>query len=287
MYWKRQGEARYLIRTGTDNTQRSLGRESPETIAIMERFQARKQAVESRLKDLETQLDQQRRLNRALFVGRAPKEMLDLLQVLADAEIDEFFTVVGTHALYAYEAAASGRFVSRSVMATQDVGLLFDTRWRMQCLAQMHLQQSSLIGLLKKADPTYELVEGQLYTARNSKGFEIDIIRREAVADAPHPMRATDHEEDFWVTQAKRAGVLLASKPFHAIVVGSDGRMAMVRTIDPVVFVHFKQWLAQQKDREAGKRQRDAVQAETVEAVVRDRLPQWDSFDRPQPDEEP
>lgn len=47
----------------------------------------------------------------------------------------------------------------------------------------------SLIGVLRKADPTFRVKRDQLQTAVNDGGFEIDIIRRQAAGDDPHPMR--------------------------------------------------------------------------------------------------
>jgi Protein of unknown function (DUF3620). len=69
----------------------------------------RKQASAERLTGLKAALDQQQRMNRALRVGRVDPLVVALLNRLASTHLSEHFRVVGTHALYAYEAAAGVR----------------------------------------------------------------------------------------------------------------------------------------------------------------------------------
>lgn len=108
MYWKTQGKTDYLIRTSEKNSQKSLGPRSPETEAMHTKFLARKSAAEQRLAELKATLERHQRMNRALYVGRVPQILVDILQAIDAAGLSEFFTVVGTHALYAYEAATGG-----------------------------------------------------------------------------------------------------------------------------------------------------------------------------------
>lgn len=51
MYWKRQGETEYLIRTSPGNAQKSLGPRSGKTEQIHQNFTARKAEAEQRLSD--------------------------------------------------------------------------------------------------------------------------------------------------------------------------------------------------------------------------------------------
>ena len=274
MYWKPQGKTDYLIRTSPTNSQKSLGPRSQDTEDNYKKFTARKVSVEARVKNLVAQLGVHKRLNRALFVGRAPQMLVDILSALERAGIAEHFTVVGTHALYAYEAAAGVRVESGDVLATKDIDLLWDTRKRIQFAARMEFAGASMLGLLKKVDPTFEIRHDQRYTAVNSKGFEVDIIRREATDGDPHPLRITDDKDDFWVTQAERAGVLLNAERFTAMIASPSGDMARMTTVAPVAFTRFKRWLAVQPSRDVMKRTRDAMQADVVEAIVAEYLPQ-------------
>lgn len=273
MYWKRQGKTDYLIRTSPTNTQKSLGPRSGETETIYEKFVARKTKVEARVALLAAELSRHQRMNRALFVGRAPQILVDILNALSRAGLSEHFTVIGTHALYAYEAAAGVRFGSTDALATQDVDLLWDTCKRVSFATQMKFIGSSMVGLLQKVDPTFEIRQDQRYTAVNSKGFEVDIIRREASEGDPHPLRLTDDAEDLWAVQAKITGVLLSGPRFSSMIVSPSGYMARMETISPLTFVKFKRWMAAQADRDPMKTSRDSLQADLVEQLIEEYLP--------------
>lgn len=274
MYWKTQHERDYLIRTTPTNAQKSLGPRTEETEKTFARFIERKETSEETVSRLTKALERQQRMNRALFVGRVPKTVVDILDTLYRAGIAEHFTVVGTHALYAYEAAAGVRFES-AALATQDVDLLWDTRKRVRFVAQMNVLGSTMIGLLRKVDASFTLREEQPFTAYNADGFEVDIIRREAIEGDPHPLRLTESDEDFWAVQAQRAGQLLSAKRFSAVVVTASGHMARMNTIAPAEFCVFKRWMSVQSNRDRIKRQRDALQVEVVQQLMEEYLPQW------------
>nr|WP_063791549.1 GSU2403 family nucleotidyltransferase fold protein [Burkholderia ambifaria] len=274
MYWKSQGEREYLIRTSSTNAQKSLGPRSDKTEGIYAKFTARKVEMEAQLSRLQLALEKHQRLNRALRVGRAPAIAVNVLAALERAGLAEHFTVVGTHALYAYEAMAGVR-VESAALATQDVDLLWDTRKRVQFVSQMNILGSTMIGLLKKVDSTFTIRDNQRFTAVNADGFEVDIIRREASEGDPHPLRLTDDAEDFWAVQARRAGTLLSAPRFSAVIVTASGHMARMNTIAPAAFCEFKRWMADQTDRDPLKRQRDALQVEIVEQLMEEYLPQW------------
>lgn len=273
MYWKPQGKTEYLIRTSPSNSQKSLGPRSPETESIYGKFTERKASSEGRVKNLAAQLGVHKRLNRALFVGRAPQMLIDILAMMNRVGIAEHFTVVGTHALYAYEAAAGVRISSGDVLATKDIDLLWDTRKRIQFSTTMAVAGYSMLGLLRKVDPSFRLRRDQPYTAVNDKGFEVDIIRRETAEGDTHPMRITNAEDDFWVTQAESAAELLDAPRFTAMIVAPSGDMARMTTVSPIAFAKFKRWLAAQPTRDPMKRSRDTLQAEVVEQLAAEHLP--------------
>ncbi|MBP3981489.1 hypothetical protein J8G26_12190 [Acidovorax sp. JG5] len=276
MYWHAgppsAPEARYLVRTTPTGAETSLGPRTPENEAIYERFMRRKQESAERMAGLKAALDLHRRLNRALRVGRVEPLIVDLLARLASTQLAPHFRVVGTNALYAYEAAAGVR-LDADALATRDIDLLWDTRKRIQFATQLARVDSSMLGVLKKVDSTFRIRKSQKYTAVNKDGFEVDIIRRERAGDDPHPIKLSDDDEDFWVAQARRANVLLDSPQFSAVIVATNGTMARINTVHPATFVSFKRWLANQRDRDAIKRRRDGLQADVVQKLVDEYLP--------------
>jgi len=273
MYWKAVNGVDYLIRTSVHNAQKSLGPRNVETTAIYASFITRKADAETRVRDLSAALKRHQRMNRALFVGRVPTIVIDILDMLQRAGIAEHFTVVGTHALYAYEATAGVRVQSAAV-ATRDVDLLWDTRKRFRLATQLKRLDSSMLALLRKVDKSFSLIEKQRYTAVNSQGFEVDILRREAQEQDPHPAQLSNDEDDFWVVQARNAEQLVSAPRFTAVVMGTTGHMARMNTVHPLAFARFKRWLATQPNRDPLKTGRDTLRADTVEQLVREYLPQ-------------
>jgi hypothetical protein len=67
--------------------------------------------------------------------------------------------------------------------------------------------------------------------------------------------------------------MLTDARRFEHIVVSATGRMALMPTIDPRVFVEFKTWLATEaSDRPAIKRRRDGQQAAIVQTLLDESL---------------
>ena len=272
MYWKNTG---YLIRTSATGAEKSLGPRSPETTEMYERFTERKQASAERLAGLKASLEDHRRMNRALRVGRVDPLITRLLRRLDATALSEHFRVVGTHALYAYEAEAGIAFDADAV-ATRDIDLLWDVARRVQFATALKRVDSSMLGVLKKVDATFRVRRSQKYTAVNKDGFEVDIIRREPVDGDPHPLRLSSDEDDFWAAQAPNAHILLDSPPFSAVIVASNGEMARMNTLHPLAFAKFKHWMSGLPGRDSKKRERDELQATAVEAVVHEFLPQYE-----------
>ena len=172
MYWKRQGEYEYLVKTQPDNRQQRIGPRSEQTERTHTEFTTRKRTLEERLQSLREALTEAERMNKALKAGRVPSMVVSVLQTLDNAGLGEHFTVVGTHALYAYESAAGVRIV-QGALATQDVDLLWDARKRVRFLTDLGKIDSSLLKVLQKADATFQRKDQQNETAINAKGFEI------------------------------------------------------------------------------------------------------------------
>ncbi len=272
LYWKTQGHTDYLIRTSTRNSQKSLGPRSPETEAIYQKFTARKAETEQRLSDLSTELVRHQRMNRALHVGHAPKLLVAILSRIFKAGLSDYFTVVGTHALYAYEAAAGVRFRDEA-LATRDVDLMWDVRKRLSFVTQMSRLDRSMLSLLQKVDPSFRLRADQSYTAVNSKGFEVDIIRREVRESDPHPVRLTDAADDLYAVPINRLERLQSGKKCSEMIVATTGHMARMNTIHPLLFAAHKRWMSEQPSRDPLKRRRDLLQANLVQELVDHYLP--------------
>ena len=268
MYWKRQQAHEYLVKTLSYGRQHRMGPRSPATEQIYLEFTDSKSKFETRLKSLRVELKAAERLNKALKIGRVPATVVAVLQVIEDAGLGQHFTVVGTHALYAYETAAGVRIV-QGALATQDVDLLWDARRRVRFMSDMQKLDSSMLRVLQRADATFQRKEDQNETAINAKGFEVDFLRRQPVDGDPPPFRFSGDEDDLWPVQAVRASVLTSAPRFEHIVVSATGRMTLMRTVSPHTFVEFKRWMAAKaRHRAQAKRRRDLQQADIVQSLL-------------------
>ena len=270
MLWREIKGTRYLIRTSAAGAQHSLGPASDQTVAMFNSFIARKEQLEQRRTALGAKLDEMRKLNKVYRVGRTPQVVVTLLQVLEKAGIAEQFITVGTHALYAYESACGVR-VGTEALATRDVDLLYDTRQHVAFVTSMQRLDSSLMGIFRKADKTFRVRPDQLQTAVNDEGFEIDVIRRQAVDGDPHPLPMSDKEDDLWAVQVPSGNQLVSARRHEQMVVSPRGDMALMRTVHPMDFVRIKTALAKTLGRDPVKRPKDALQAQVVQHL-------WDEY---------
>ncbi len=272
MIWREQGGRTYLVRTAPTGSQKGMGARTPETEAIHASFVTRKAALESRRTHLAKSLDTHQRLNKALFVGRVDDIVVATLNALHQSGLEHNFTVVGTNALYAYEAKAGVRVEERH-LATNDLDLLWDNRRKLRLAVQQELSEHGLLGILKRIDKSFELRADQPYTAINKDGFEVDVLRRLGPGSDREPARLSGLEDDFWAVKARNADWLLSAPKFRQMVVSSTGRMAEMVTVDPRAFVLFKLWMAQDRLRDPLKRTRDANQAKVVLKLIEERMP--------------
>lgn len=244
MFWREQAGRRYLIRGAAGGGQKSLGGDTPENRDIHDRFAERKAVAEQRVQSLKAALQEQQRLNRALRVGRVPGVVVNTLQALAAAGLQDHFLTVGTHALYAYETAAGVR-VQSAATATRDIDLLFDKQKRLSFVTQLQRLDTSLLGVLRKADKTFAVRRDQLQTAVNADGFEVNICGQ----------------------------ISLPSNRCSQVVVAASGAMARMNTIHPADFARIKRALAARADRDPLKKSKDELQARVAEQLLAGYLP--------------
>lgn len=266
MIWRELRGVRYLIRTSAASAQKTIGPDSLETQAIYARFMERKAMATTRVKSLGARLDEQRKLNRVYGVGRAPNVIVQVLQALQKAGIAEQFLTVGTNAIYAYESACGVR-VGTEAMATRDMDLLFDTRQRTAFVSTLRRLDSSLLAVLRKADPSFRVMRSQLQTAVNDDGYEIDIIRRTAKDGDPHPMRMSADEDDLWAVQVSSGEKMISGRRFQQLVVSVSGHMAHMQTLHPLDFIDVKSALSADSQRDPLKRPKDGLQARVVQSL--------------------
>ncbi len=275
MRWKTLRGVDYLFRErDRRGNGKSLGRRSPETERVLNEFQEGKARAQTRLVAIRKQIDEQARLNKALRLGRVPRVIARILRELDEHELLGDFIVLGTQALFAYEAAGGVQFLLE-LLASGDVDLLYDVRKKLS-LVSAHLKGEGLLGLLKKADRSFELVRKRGFRAANAGQFMVDLIA------APRSMfeaeAITFGADDLVASEVPGLQWLVNSPKLDAIAVDEEGWPVPLRVPDPRAFALHKAWLSQQPTRDPLKKPRDLAQAKVVAQLVREQMPHL-SFD--------
>lgn len=270
MRWKTLRGTDYLFRQrDRRGNGKLLGRRSPETEAVLRAFLEGKAAADDRLRKIRGQLDEQARLNKALRLARIPRVVARVLREIDAAGLYGAFTVLGTQALYGYESAAGVQFLTE-LLASGDVDLLYDTRKKIT-LVSHKLHGEGLVGLLKKADKTFECVRKRGFRAANAGQFMVDLIV------APRPMHEAQPvsfgEGDLVASEVPGLQWLLNAPKLDTVAIDEDGWPTPLRVPDPRAFALHKTWLSFQSRREPLKKPRDLGQAKAVARAVVEHMP--------------
>jgi hypothetical protein len=122
MTWKTVSGRDYLVRVvDSRGGQKSLGPRGPETEKTFAAFHEGKKNLDERLNSLMTELQEQARFNKAARINRVPASAAKVLAVLDQRGLmGSSLHVIGTNAIYGYEAAA-GVIVRSDLLATRDL----------------------------------------------------------------------------------------------------------------------------------------------------------------------
>jgi hypothetical protein len=272
MHWKSIAGRDYLYRT-LGKTNKSLGPRNEKTEAMQRDFLERKERVEERVATLADKVKTLSRVNAVYRVGHVPNEVADICIALDDAGLlDTNITIIGTNAMHAYAAMAGVRFPDE-IMATVDMDLLWNNKSKLNVATTKAVEEGGLLGILKRADRTYEIKPGQAFRAQNNSGYMVDLIRQ-----MPDPPWALEPDrffnQDLVATDIWNMKWMLGAPRQVQTAIALDGRPFRLAAPDPRAFAMFKLWLGTEcPDREPLKRNRDIAQADAVITLIQDRLP--------------
>jgi hypothetical protein len=275
MHWKSAAGREYLYRThdGKGNAS-SLGLRSGVTEQTMADFVEKKRALQTRQTSLQHKMLERSRMAKALRIGTAPKLLASLCEKLVQADLmGKHILIIGTNALYAYEALAGVQFDS-DIIATSDIDLLWQHRTRITAVTR-DVQEEGLLGILQKIDKTFSLLESEKFRAVNDAGFMVDFIRQ-----TPSPPWRIERQQlggvdDFVPVDLPNMKWMISAPRLRQVVLAQDGRAFEMEVPDPRAFMLYKNWLCTQPEREPLKRGRHASQAQLIASLLQERLPQY------------
>jgi len=276
MHWKKSKGREYLFRSQDRfGYGKSLGLRSPETEKILAQFQQGKQREKERLSALKDRLKEQSRFCKAALIQRVPRIVCSILRLLDQQNIlGRNVMVIGTNAMYAYEAAA-GVFFDVSTMATGDMDILWDIRPKLTLAVDKDMDNTGLLGIIRKADRSFESISTGGFRAVNRDGYMVDLIKSEPKQLLRKEARRMGGPDDLKAVEIRNLQWLISSPKFSQVVIGEDGYPASSVVPDPRAFALQKLWLSGQTDREPVKKRRDHDQGLVAAQLIIQYLPQY------------
>lgn len=271
MNWSGARNNHYLYRIdGSGTVRRSLGPRSPATEKLKDEYTAQRRRLRERRSRLAKKLKQEAPINRAYRLGRVPNIAASVMRAIdEEGLLGGPLLVVGTHSLYAYEAAA-GLHLDASLIATTDIDLLLDARRRLK-IAVLEGEEATVLSVLRRVDKTFQK-QANTYRAANDDGYLVDVIKpfdEDALRAQPDP----GPENDLEAVGIMGLQWLINAPRFEQVAIAADGRPVRIACVDPRAFALHKYWVSTEAEgRKPGQRRRDMQQAKAAAVIARDYL---------------
>jgi hypothetical protein len=271
MYWRPHKGQDHLYHRLSDKRRPYIGPRNAETEARYQEFTEGKATAKERVASLKGQLRKQGALAKAVGIDRVPPIAAKVLEGLNDEpDLRDQVTIVGAHALWAYETLAGVQFESQ-IVATKDVDIMWDVGRHLRLAGP--LAGHGLLGFLQGIDRTFKRDDKLRFRAVNSKGYAVDLL----APDRPgyRGLKLVRTQRDLVANRMDALNELLGD-PIERVIIGQLGHIiTTMRVPDPRAFVRNKVGLSKRTDREADKRKRDLMMAEAVARLIVEHLPQY------------
>ncbi len=266
LYWRKSGGKEYLTKKkSSQNRVESLGVKSDETIKIYEDFVQHKSLLKESLSELSTKLTKIGKLNKIELLTRVPSALIKIYQKINELKLEDKMILIGTNSLYAYEAYC-GVFLEDEELATEDIDLLAKKNKSLSVVFKEVMPQGTVTSLLKLIDKSFEQDKKLPYRFRNKNGVLLEII-------SPTNSKKSVVKNKFMdLLDLEMSGMqwLENSPILKSMVIGENGKCAIISTIHPLEFAVYKNWLSQQVDRNIHKKNRDHKQSKLVTYLIKE-----------------
>jgi len=274
MAWKKVRDTEYLFKTrdrfGNGET---LGERSPETEKIYDAFHQNKKERMEIFRSCRDELQKHSRIAKFHKLQRVPSIATKILRELDNHNLlGEHIMVIGTHAIYAYEAAAGVRLDTKYT-STDDIDFLWDARKKLSLAIKEDGEPGDFMDIIKKADKTFQVYKNQPHRAYNKDGYEVDLVKAMPSRMAKKERTQIGGPGDLDAAEIMNLTWLVSSPKFEQTVIGMDGIPATMVAPDPRAFCLHKFWASKQLDRGRTKGAKDKNQAFAVARLVLEHMP--------------
>jgi hypothetical protein len=255
-------------RINRKNVRKCLGPKSEENDKVLEKFNAMKKMAKERAFSITEAIEKQAGINAGYRLGRVPKLTAQVIRKLHQAgAMESGCFVLGTNAMYAYEALMGVKF-EQDIMSTGDLDILVDTRRKLQLIVPDNQESITLQDIVMSADKNFMKNARRPYALTNGKGFDVEFIKEAESPpwkDSKYPLSADDivpatiHQLSWYINAPK----------VNAIALDERGYPLRIVTVDPLYFAVYKMFMSKEDERNPIKKIRDALQAQhLVQAML-------------------
>lgn len=266
LFFKKVGAYEYLLHKVRGIIYHK-GKRSPATEAECAEFHATKHRLKTRFAILKKNVETNQRMNKAVHVGAVPTEVIEVLTQLEQHGLADKSVILGWPALYAY-SQSSGVKLDSVKLEGQKGTLLASHLDTLRVLVQSPKDGSADL-LLQLKHSLRAVAEVDASVARHSPWWDLNVrfapsmskaaAKRKASAKIKTKTKAPP-EDDLTAAKARKvmllrgkaaasrhathtdawANLLGRAPTYEQVVVGKTGKMALMRTLDPKVFVSWE-----------------------------------------------
>jgi len=260
MFWEKD---RLVKKRSRDNKKEYLGKRDTQTENIYKLFIEGKEKSKEILRLSKEELKIQEKFNKFYKLNRTPVALIKIFQKLNRLDMDEKIIVIGTNSLYAYESYC-GVFIEEKHLATFDIDLLSRKNKKVSFFFKEQLPDIKITDFIKSIDSSFVLNPKVPYRFENRDGVIVEVINPisssiNLKSDSFTDIIPLDMEGMQW---------LESTRLFKSLIIGENGQVAYLQTINPLDFAIYKLWLSQKRDREPIKRDRDLKQVRLVTKLI-------------------
>lgn len=262
LFFKKVGAYEYLLHK-VRGVSYPKGKRSPATEAECAEFQATKYRLKARLEILKENVETNQRMNKAVHAGAVPTEVIEVLTQLEQHGLADKSVILGWPALYAY-SQSSGVKLDSVKLKGQKGKLLASHPDALLIVVQSPKDgPADLLRQLKHSLRSVAEVEAS--AARHSLWLELNVrfvpsMPKSAAKTKASAKTRKSPEDDLTAAKARKmmlfrgkevasqhamhtdtwAKLLGRAPAYEQVVVGKTGKMAVMRTLDPKVFVSWE-----------------------------------------------
>ena len=245
-----------------------LGRRDKSTEKLKEDFKASKIKMKEKLATLKEKLAKNAKLNKIEGIARAPKELVDIFLKVNELGLDDKLIVIGTNALYAYEAKC-GLAIEQEHLATRDIDLLNRKEKGISFIFKELMLSTNAIDFLHTIDKSFQKSAEASYRFINDNGVWVELIN-----PVSESVKQESYKDNIFsdVIPLAMDGMqwLENSRLFKETIISENGKCANITTVHPLEFAIYKLWLSKQETRDYQKHIRDQQQSKLVTQLMQE-----------------